>query len=186
MRTGTTKWIYFVQNVVNLLMTKPVKKSIRAVKSKASAVVEEALPLYTPLRTILGGHQASVSSPSGEYDLIALTRDGVKKSSLKSLAAYLGISMEQLSGLLHSSYRNIQRKPDHSLLDSLKSEKVLELAAFVQRGIQVIGTKAGFTQWLQTPLPALRNQTPLHFLDTSFGIQLLLRTLGRLEQGVYS
>ena len=159
-------------------MTKPVKKSIRAVKSKASAVVEEALPLYTPLRTILGGHQASVSSPSGEY--------GVKKSSLKSLAAYLGISMEQLSGLLHSSYRNIQRKPDHSLLDSLKSEKVLELAAFVQRGIQVIGTKAGFTQWLQTPLPALRNQTPLHFLDTSFGIQLLLRTLGRLEQGVYS
>ncbi|MBK6828321.1 MAG: DUF2384 domain-containing protein [Chitinophagaceae bacterium] len=175
-----------MQNVVYSLMAKTVKKSVRAVKSSAAAVVEEALPLYTPLRTILGGHQSSVTSPSGEYDLIALTRDGVKKSSLKSLAAYLGISMEQLSGLLHSSYRNIQRKPDNALLDSLKSEKVLELASFVQRGIQVIGSRTGFTQWLQTPLLSLRNQTPLQFLDTSFGIQLLLRTLGRLEQGVYA
>ena len=55
-----------MQNVVYSLMAKTVKKSVRAVKSSAAAVVEEALPLYTPLRTILGGHQSSVTSPSGE------------------------------------------------------------------------------------------------------------------------
>lgn len=167
-------------------MAKSVKKGTGLSKAAAHSIVEEAVHSYTPLRSILGGHLAKAPASPGEYDLIALSRDGVKKSSLTSLASYLGISMEQMSGLLHSSYRNIQRKSDHAVLDSLKSEKVLELAAFVQRGIQVIGRREGFIQWLHSPLPALKNQAPLQLLDTSFGIQLLTRLLGRLEQGVFA
>ena len=94
--------------------------------------------------------------------------------------------METLSGLLHSSYRNIQRKDEDELLDTLKTEKVLELAAFAQRGIEVIGNKQSFAEWLQSPLVALGNKAPLDFLDTSFGIQMVTKLLGRLEQGVYS
>jgi putative toxin-antitoxin system antitoxin component (TIGR02293 family) len=94
--------------------------------------------------------------------------------------------METMSGLLHSSYRNIQRKDDDELLDTLKTEKVLELAALAQRGIEVIGDKESFAEWLRSPLISLGNKTPLDFLDTSFGIQMITKILGRLEQGVYS
>jgi putative toxin-antitoxin system antitoxin component (TIGR02293 family) len=94
--------------------------------------------------------------------------------------------METMSELLHSSYRNIQRKDEDQLLDSLKTEKVLELAALAQRGIEVIGDKKSFAEWLQSPLASLANKTPLNFLDTSFGIQMVTKLLGRLEQGVYS
>jgi putative toxin-antitoxin system antitoxin component (TIGR02293 family) len=94
--------------------------------------------------------------------------------------------METMSMLLHSSYRNIQRKDEDELLDTLKTEKVLELAAFAQRGIEVIGDKESFAEWLHSPLVSLGNKTPLNFLDTSFGIQMLTKLLGRLEQGVYS
>ena len=148
--------------------------------------VEEAAVQYETLRVILGGNKTVKKSLTGTFDLIGLSRTGIKKSTLKSLADYLGITMETLSGLLHSSYRNIQRKEEEELLDTLKTEKVLELAAFAQRGIEVIGSKESFTEWIHSPLVSLGNKTPLHFLDTSFGIQMVTKILGRLEQGVYS
>lgn len=150
------------------------------------SVVEEAAVQYETLRVILGGNKTLKKSLTGDFDLINLSRTGIQKSTLKSLADYLGITMERLSGLLHSSYRNIQRKDNDELLDTLKTEKVLELAAFAQRGIEVIGDKESFAEWLHSPLVSLGNKTPLDFLDTSFGIQMVTKILGRLEQGVYS
>lgn len=150
------------------------------------SVVEEPAVKYETLNVILGGKHSSKKSVFGDFDLIKLTREGVKKSTLKTLTSYLGINMETMSGLLHTSYRNIQRKDDDSLLDTLKTERVLELASFTQRGIEVIGSKEAFAEWVQSPLIALGNKRPLDFLDTSFGIQFLIKILGRLEQGVFS
>jgi putative toxin-antitoxin system antitoxin component (TIGR02293 family) len=150
-----------------------------------AALEYESYP-YETLRIILGGNKNLKTSLTGDFDLINLSRTGIKKSTLKSLSEYLGINMETMSELLHSSYRNIQRKDEDQLLDSLKTEKVLELAALAQRGIEVIGDKKSFAEWLQSPLASLANKTPLNFLDTSFGIQMVTKLLGRLEQGVYS
>jgi putative toxin-antitoxin system antitoxin component (TIGR02293 family) len=172
---------------------KKKKMNIRSKKTnpynleeETPSFVEEAAVQYETLRVILGGNKTVKKSLTGTFDLISLSRTGIKKSTLKSLADYLGITMETLSGLLHSSYRNIQRKEEEELLDTLKTEKVLELAAFAQRGIEVIGSKESFTEWIHSPLVSLGNKTPLHFLDTSFGIQMVTKILGRLEQGVYS
>jgi putative toxin-antitoxin system antitoxin component (TIGR02293 family) len=156
------------------------------IKEEVSSLIQEPAVKYNSLNVILGGKYSLSQFVSGDFDLIALTREGIKKSSLKSLASHLGISMEVMSRLLHSSHRNIQRKDEDELLDTLKTEKVLELAAFAQRGIDVIGSKEYFIEWLHSPLLSLNNKTPIDYLDTSFGIQLVLKILGRLEQGVYS
>ncbi|HEU5366584.1 MAG TPA: antitoxin Xre/MbcA/ParS toxin-binding domain-containing protein [Hanamia sp.] len=161
-----------------------------SIEEDTPSMVEEAAIAYgtrpyETLTVILGGNKNLNKSLSGDFDLIDLSRSGIKKSTLKSLAGYLGINMETMSELLHSSYRNIQRKDEDQLLDTLKTEKVLELAAFAQRGIQVIGDKESFAEWLHSPLVSLGNKTPLNFLDTSFGIQMVSKLLGRLEQGVY-
>lgn len=137
------------------------------------------------LSIILGESSSRYERPSPGR-LIALTRTGVAKSSLKSLAFYLGVTMEELSAYLHSSYRNIQRKRDDELLDITKTEKVLELAAFAQRGLEVFGSQANFAEWLQSPLIALDGSLPKSLLDTSFGIGVLTDLLGRIEYGVYS
>lgn len=165
-------------------MGKKIKSYPPTVESISS--LEEAAIQYETMRVILGGNKSIKKVLSGDFDLIDLSRTGVKKSTLKSLADHLGITMETMSGLLHSSHRNIQRKDEDELLDTLKTEKVLELAAFTQRGIEVTGSKESFQEWLQSPLISLGNNTPLHFLDTSFGIQMVTKVLGRLEQGVYS
>jgi len=155
-------------------------------KQEITSIIEDPAVKYKSLNVILGGKQSITQPVSGDFDLIALTREGIKKSSLKSLAAHLGVTMEVMSRLLHSSHRNMQRKDEDELLDTLKTEKVLELAAFAQRGIDVTGSKEAFIEWLHCPLVSLKNKRPLEFLDTTFGIQLLEKLLGRLEQGVYS
>jgi len=192
-KNNTTKWIYTLQNVVHLEKGNRMKRSgtIKKVreytlKEEFNSLAEEPAVKYKSLNVILGGKQSINQPVSGDFDLIALTREGIKKSSLKSLAAHLGVTMEVMSRLLHSSHRNMQRKDEDELLDTLKTEKVLELAAFAQRGIDVIGSKEAFIEWLHTPLVSLNSKSPLEFLDTSFGIQLLQKLLGRLEQGVYS
>lgn len=168
------------------MVTKSKKIKTYPSEEKMLPKVEEAAVQYETLRVILGGNKSMKKSIVGDFDLINLTREGIKKSTLKSLAAHLGISMETMSRLLHTSHRNIQRKDEEELLDTLKTEKVLEMAAFAQRGIEVIGNKASFIDWLHSPLVALGNKMPIDYIDTSFGIQMVTKILGRLEQGVYS
>jgi putative toxin-antitoxin system antitoxin component (TIGR02293 family) len=175
----------------NKMNHQPKKLKPYLTEEDSPSLVEEAAIAYgtqpyETLRVILGGNKNLKKSLKGDFDLIDLSRAGIKKSTLKSLAEYLGINMETMSELLHSSYRNIQRKDEDQLLDTLKTEKVLELAAFAQRGMEVIGDKESFAEWLHSPLISLGNKTPLNFLDTSFGIQMVTKLLGRLEQGVYS
>ena len=162
------------------------KKSVYNSGGDLPSIVSEAAVQYDSLKVILGGNKSVPKTISSDMDLINLSRHGVRKSSLKSLAGYLGITLEKMSSLVHSSHRNIQRKDEDELLDTLKTEKVLELAAFIKRGIDVIGTEEAFKEWVHSPILALGNRKPIDFLDTTFGIQMALKVLGRLEQGVFS
>jgi putative toxin-antitoxin system antitoxin component (TIGR02293 family) len=154
-----------------------------------ASLVQEAQVAYIAnptMKVVLGGKSNNLHVVNTEIDLIEITRKGLKKNTLFFLSDYLGISMGQLSDLLHTSHRNLQRKDANETMDSYKTEKVLELASFAVRGTAVIGTEDGFREWLKCPLSSLGNKIPLDFLDTTFGIQLVSKILGRLEQGVYS
>jgi putative toxin-antitoxin system antitoxin component (TIGR02293 family) len=164
---------------------------IWVMSSTKKNMVEEAALAYSVnspsyMRAILGGKAGEDNTAFTDLEMIKITREGLKKGALTSLASYLNVTMDQLSTLLHTSYRNLLRKDASDVLDSYKTEKVLELAAFTSRGIQVVGSKTGFQQWVHTPILALGNRKPLEFLDTTFGIQMVSKVLGRLEQGVYS
>jgi putative toxin-antitoxin system antitoxin component (TIGR02293 family) len=150
-------------------------------------IVEEPAVAYeisSPFIRILRNPRSE--SYQNDQELISLTRNGIEKSSFKYLADYLGISQELLSQFLHTSLRNLQRKDDHELLDTLKSERMVELAAFSQRAIQVLGNQTALQNWLNSPLMALDSKKPTDFLDTTFGINYLYKILGRIEQGIYS
>lgn len=148
--------------------------------------LEEAAVHYESMRVILGGNKSMKKPIAGDADLILLSRSGVRKLSLRSLSDYLGVSMEKMSNLLHTSYRNIQRKDDDELLDTYKSEQVLEIAQVVSKGLELFGSKDSLQQWLHSNIIALGGQKPVDLLDTSFGIRMIFRLLGRIEHGVYS
>lgn len=149
-------------------------------------VMEEAAVHYESMRVILGGNKSIGKPIAGDIDLIRLSRSGIRKSSLKSLSDYLGISMDKMSNLLHTSHRNIQRKEDDELLDVYKSEQAIELAQVVSKGLDIFGNKENLQQWLHSNIIALGGKKPIDLMDTTFGIRMIYRVLGRLEHGVYS
>ena len=72
------------------------------IEEDSASFVEEATVAYVTepyetLRVILGGNKNLKKSLTGDFDLINLSRAGIKKSTLKSLGEYLGINIETMS-----------------------------------------------------------------------------------------
>lgn len=141
---------------------------------------------YARITSVLGGSAQVGLTIQNDFDLIKITRKGLPKSVVTSLSKILGISMEKMSDLLHVSYRTIQRKNSSDLLNVYSTEQVLEIAEVISRGIEVLGSLEAFTAWLHSNLRHLNYEKPINFLDTSFGTNMVLDTLGRIEYGVYS
>lgn len=154
-------------------------------KVQGSYIVEEVAVAYKAkqssidLQVVIGGGLTS------EVDKIRLSRTGVTRESLDIVAGYLGVSLEGLSHLLHISYRTIQRKKKKERMSVHVSEQVIAIAELIRRGIEVMETEADLKVWLHTELPGLDGQMPISYLDTSFGVTMLLKILGRIEHGVY-
>lgn len=132
-----------------------------------------------------------LSEPAGAYarsffDLIDISRKGIRKKTLSLLAQKLSFTMHEISRILHVSERTLQRYKSDERLSSDSSEKVLMLANIYERGLDVFGSMENFTDWLRTPLSAFNGQKPIELLDTSFGFQLIQDELVRIEHGIFA
>jgi hypothetical protein len=54
-----------------------------------------------------------------------------------------------------------------------------------EKGLAVIGSPEKLMRWMQTPIPALRGQTPYSRLESEEGRKQVATVLGRIEHGVY-
>jgi putative toxin-antitoxin system antitoxin component (TIGR02293 family) len=137
---------------------------------------------------ILNEPAISLAQPQnyGIYNLIENARKGLTMSYLQNIANSLTLSLQEISQILHVSLRTLQRYQDSKVLESDISAKLLHLATLKKEGIEVFGNEAAFNAWLRTPIPALQNETPLSYLDTPFGFQLVEQTLGRIKHGIFA
>ena len=122
---------------------------------------------------------------ANEMELIHLSRTGLPKTAFTNLAQQLRISMEALSSLLHISHRTFQRKSDTDVLGVHVSEQALVISEVVAKAEEVLGTEELSQKWIHSEIAALNFKKPIDLLDTSFGARLILKTLGRLEHGIY-
>lgn len=160
--------------------------------SSEALTVNEALSSYGPKATkydklvlIMGGSSMITAHIKNDFDLITLSRTGLPKSTLAFLSKVLNISKERMSELLHVSHRTIQRKKDDDLISVHSTEQVIEIAEVIAKGMDVFEDLDILQEWLHSPLSSLNRQQPIELLDTSFGTNILLTELGRLEHGVF-
>ncbi|WP_299059715.1 antitoxin Xre/MbcA/ParS toxin-binding domain-containing protein [uncultured Polaribacter sp.] len=92
-------------------------------------------------------------------------------------ANYLNISTKSLQR--YSNDKNFIFKPIHT-------EKIIEIAEVNNLGKQVFDTKEQFYLWLKTPSYALNNLKPAELLKDSYGKELVLEELNRIEHGVFA
>ncbi len=136
---------------------------------------------------MLGMQQnAQFRSVASDNDFIELIREGVPKEAMNNLMHKTGITNTEMASITHTSDRTLRRYEDEDLLPQEQSERVIELARLYSRGSEVLGGLDYFKEWMNTKLIPLGDKKPKEFLDTSLGIDLLMKTLGRIEHGVFA
>jgi putative toxin-antitoxin system antitoxin component (TIGR02293 family) len=153
-------------------------------------VQELPVPYETAHRTLqlLGGRSSVLAGTKilEENDFITLIKKGIPRKALDQLMLSTGLTPAEISRIMHTSDRTLRRYKPSTLLNAEQSERLIEIAKLYSRGEDVMGSSENFRSWMEASVPSLGNRIPKEFLDTSMGIEILMDTLGRIEQGVFA
>ena len=119
--------------------------------------------------------------------LVELIRKGIPTSLFLTIKEMAPFSDEEWSDFLDISLKSLQRykkEPDY-LFKSIHSEKILELAEVTALGLEVFDTPEDFQSWLNAASPALGGKMPLELLKDSYGQELVIQELHRIDQGIF-
>lgn len=94
---------------------------------------------------------------------------------------------KQWSSFLDINVRTLQRykKEKEHIFKQIQSEKIFELAEVISLGNEVFDSPENFMIWLKTPSIALGDIKPIELLDTSFGKDIVIAELNRIEYGIF-
>lgn len=119
------------------------------------------------------------------FSSIDLSRQGIMAEQLRFFQKYANISNKELATILPISERQLARyAPDHNLRKDISSHIILLIQLF-KNGEDVLGYN-NFIEWIRVPNYALNDRSPLHYMDTAIGINLISDIIGRIQHGVYS
>ncbi len=138
--------------------------------------------VYQAVSQTLGLNSPTVTS----YDLMMLTRQGIPRAAIDSLANSLHLSVTELAKYLHVSERTLQRYDSDKNLSTELSDRVLQVAKVYARSLDIFEDPETASSWLRQPNVALGNIAPIEYLDTSSGVEIVLDELTRIEYGVFS
>lgn len=159
-------------------------------KHNAPDEVSEPMAVYVPTDSLTSffGLLTGVSPAkyASDFDVIKLTRQGLPKKVLMSLAQKISLTLQELAGIMHISERTLQRYEEDTIVKTEYAEKAIELARLYTRGEDVFGSMDKFKQWMKTPAHVFKGEAPVSLLDTSVGFDMVLRELGRIEHGIFA
>jgi putative toxin-antitoxin system antitoxin component (TIGR02293 family) len=159
---------------------------------KESKVKESDPETYGSLRITtlthwLGLSQAASKLVISDFDVIKLGIIGITKSSINSLASYIGISKKYITeNIFDISVKTLERKDNKTKLDKKTSSHAVEIAKVLQHGYEVFRDEEKLKHWLNRENKALNDFRPVELFDTLSGLSMVNDILGRIEEGVYS
>ncbi|MBN2213424.1 MAG: DUF2384 domain-containing protein [Bacteroidales bacterium] len=117
--------------------------------------------------------------------LIETSRKGIDLDSFDELSAEFPFNLSDWSKILHISERTIQRyRRDKKKLDSIHTDRLLQIMILLNKGVEVFGNPNNFMTWLNSINIALGGITPISLLDNAFGINMVTNELTKIEYGV--
>jgi putative toxin-antitoxin system antitoxin component (TIGR02293 family) len=114
------------------------------------------------------------------YNLFSLIKD-ITPFTEGDWAEFLNISTKTLQ-----RYKQPPRRTSESFrFKPIQSEKIIELAEVTKVGKEVFGSMEKFKLWLDTPNFALGNMKPMELLKDSYGKEMVIGELTRIEHGIF-
>lgn len=117
--------------------------------------------------------------------IIAVIRAGIPYSLFGLIQKQAPYTETNWADFLSISTKTLQRyKKSKSRLKPIHSEKIIEMAEVTRTGVEVFGSMDKFNLWLNTPNYALGEMKPIDLLNGSYGKNLVMEELVRIEHGI--
>ncbi len=175
---------YICRQMSNTMYKEPKNKTIE---------VNEAISTY--VRTISPVNMFAPSNKNLTYSdflsnrmlIIQSIQNGIPYSLFKHIKANTPFTETDWAGFLNISTKSLQRykiEEDH-IFKSIHSEKIIELAEVTNLGKEVFDTSEQFYIWLNSTSFALGNMKPVELLRNSYGKEMVINELNRIDQGIF-
>ena len=118
--------------------------------------------------------------------IIVAIRNGIPYSLFDVIQAYAPFSENDWANFLDLSTKSLQRyKQSSKQFKPNQSEKIIEMAEVTSVGLDVFGELDKFKLWLDTPNFALGKLKPMELLKDSYGKELVISELTRINYGIF-
>lgn len=121
-----------------------------------------------------------------KLNVISTIKKGISVESFNKIQHYTAFTDAEWAIFLDISTKSLQRyrlSPEFRFKPS-QSEKIIEMLEVTEMGIEVFGEIEQYTLWLKTPNFALGNLKPIELLGDSYGKDLVLGELTRVNHGI--
>jgi putative toxin-antitoxin system antitoxin component (TIGR02293 family) len=144
-----------------------------------------SLPRYSRYPTLKGVPLTRFFSD--RMMVVDVIRQGIPTSLFMSIKEMTPFSDQEWSDFLDISLKSLQRykKESDYVFRSIHSEKIIELMEVTSVGLEVFDTGEDFAAWLNSSSHALGNRRPIELLRDSYGKELVINELHRIDQGVF-
>ncbi|MEI6047735.1 MAG: antitoxin Xre/MbcA/ParS toxin-binding domain-containing protein [Bacteroidota bacterium] len=117
--------------------------------------------------------------------IIAAIRTGIPYSFFELIQHYSPFSETDWANFLNISTKSLHRyKLSSKQFKTYQSEKIIEMAEVTNVGLDVFGNMDKFKLWLDTPNFSIGNMKPMELLKDSYGKELVLSELTRINYGI--
>ena len=117
--------------------------------------------------------------------IIQLIREGVPYSFFSLIQHYTPFSEQDWANFLNMSTKSLQRyKQASKHFKPTQSEKIMEMAEVTNVGLDVFGEMDKFRLWLDTPNFSLGSMKPIELLNDSYGKEMVVGELTRINHGI--
>lgn len=118
--------------------------------------------------------------------IIDAIRRGIPYTLFGLIQDYTPFSENDWANFLDISKKSLQRyknSPDHHF-KPIHSEKIIEMAEVTKVGLEVFGNIEKLKLWLNTPSFALGKMKPIELLKDSYGKEMVIGELNRINHGI--
>ncbi len=155
----------------------------KKLNKEVSNLINESPAAYLPIRA---KHNLTYDDfLSDKMLIIAAIRKGIPYSLFNLIQIFAPFSENDWAGFLDISTKSLHRyKLSSTPFKPSQSEKIIEIAEVMNIGLDVFGNMPKFKLWLDTPNFTMGNMMPIELLKDSYGKELVISELIRINHGI--